>query len=161
MHELTMELMRIFVRDYIHDDMPLDILDVGSADVNGNYRGLFLGHRYVGLDIVEAPNVDIVTNDPYSYPIPDNTYDVVISGQVIEHVEDIHRWIKEVARVTKVGGLVCVTGPNTWGEHRHPVDCWRIFPDGLKWLMETIGGLTILSVAAVRTDTIGVGRKDG
>ena len=40
------------------------------------------------------------------FPAPSGAYDIVFSGQVIEHVRKIWLWIKELTRICKVGGLV-------------------------------------------------------
>ncbi|NOT37316.1 MAG: class I SAM-dependent methyltransferase [Saprospiraceae bacterium] len=44
--------------------------------------------------------------------IADNTYDFVISFQVIEHIEDDHSYCKEIHRVLKPGGKFIATTPN-------------------------------------------------
>ena len=36
------------------------VLDIGSLDINGNNRFLFENYEYIGLDIGEGNNVDIV-----------------------------------------------------------------------------------------------------
>jgi SAM-dependent methyltransferase len=81
------------------------VLDVGSYNVNGTYRPIFgSGYSYQGLDISPGPNVDIVANNLYRWPVEDNFYDLVISGQCLEHVEAPWLWIDEVYRVCKPGG---------------------------------------------------------
>jgi len=117
-------------------DKELKILDIGSMDLNGAYRYMFPNPKwkYVGLDMEPGKNVDVVTKDPYSYPFYDNCFDVVISGNCLEHVEDTHRWADEAIRVCKPGGYICIAVPSSWGEHKYPVDCWRVYPDGLNWL---------------------------
>jgi hypothetical protein len=39
-------------------------LDVGSYDINGSYRDIFIEkkYEYYGLDMIEGPNVDIILN---------------------------------------------------------------------------------------------------
>ena len=139
MDNQSIDMMRRFVSKITDGNvipMPLDVLDVGSMDVNGCYRDLFPEptFKYKGLDIVAGKNVDIVTTDPYHYPIEDNSYDIVVSGQCLEHVEDIYAVADEMIRVLKPNGLMGVIVPNTWEEHKFPIDCWRFFPDGLRWL---------------------------
>ena len=56
------------------------------------------------LDIYQDPRLTHVAMSEYSFPIADNSYDIVLSGQVIEHVRKIWVWMKEVARVCKIGG---------------------------------------------------------
>ena len=62
----------------------LKILDVGSYDVNGNYRAIFesMGSLYRPRH-GKWTNVDIVPKDAYIWDeIENDTYDVVISGQL-------------------------------------------------------------------------------
>lgn len=77
--------------------------------------------------------------DPYRFPVDDAAYDVVLSGQVIEHVPKIWRWMPEVARVTRPGGTIITVAPISWPYHEDPHDCWRIYPDGLRARYEDAG----------------------
>lgn len=120
-----------------------NVLDVGSQDVNGTFRSI-IEHRtwqYVGLDIAPGPNVDIVTDDPYRFPFGSDLFDIVISGYAMEHVEAIWLWIPELVRVLKPGGLLSIITHWQLMEHRYPVDCWRIMPDGMKYLFDATGQL--------------------
>ena len=134
-------LMSKFVYEYLPKEKHLDILDVGSYDVNGTHRGNFENPNwtYTGLDTEEGPNVDITALDEYNFGLPDESFDVVISGSTVEHVKNIFLWIKEIARVTKKGGLICIITPTYITEHRFPVDCWRIMPDGMNYMFEVAG----------------------
>ena len=135
MDRSSFELMQWFVKSYLKDEVTT-ILDVGSMDINGTYKPAFTNPKwkYFGLDIEDGKNVDLVALSPYEYPIDDDVYDVVISGQTGEHVEDIYAWADELIRVLKPGGLLYVAIPAAWNEHRYPVDCWRVLPDGMRWM---------------------------
>jgi SAM-dependent methyltransferase len=91
------------------------------------------------MDIYESPKLTYSKSSPYNFPIPDNTYDFVFAAQVLEHVEKIWKWMPEVARVAKPGGIVCLINPVSWPYHEAPVDCWRIYPTGMKALCEDSG----------------------
>jgi len=86
-------------------------------------------------------NKQIVSNFEYNYPVEDNTFDIVFSGQVMEHVKNIWKWMDELKRITKPGGLIITILPVSWPYHIAPevVDCWRIYPEGMKALMEDKG----------------------
>lgn len=131
--------MTQFMRKYLSDftNKEISILDIGSQDVNGNYKNLFKNPKwkYYGLDIVAGENVDIVVKDIYRWKeIKTRSFDVVISGQALEHVEFFWITILEIVRVLKNNGLLCLIVPSSGPEHRYPKDCWRFFPDGLKAL---------------------------
>lgn len=115
-----------------------DVLDVGSYNVNGTFRPLVEGRgwRYTGLDTVAGPNVDVVARDPFLFPFGDGAFDVVISGSTMEHVTAIWRWLPELVRVLRPGGFLAVHTHWKFPEHRYPVDCWRILPDGMRYLFD-------------------------
>jgi SAM-dependent methyltransferase len=157
-HQASIEIMRGFVDRYVSP--PCSVVDVGSCESVGRipckpttFRPLFDGCQYEGIDIEPGPNVDRVVL-PYDYGL--EVYDVVISGSTMEHVEDLHAWSKEVLRICKPGGLLCIIAPHTWDEHPHPVDCWRILPDGMRWLFRDAD---ILDCGKGDTDTYIIARK--
>ncbi len=51
-------------------------------------------------------------NIPPMKELPDNSFDRVISFQVIEHIKDDLTFLREIARVLKPGGLALITTPN-------------------------------------------------
>ncbi len=163
MHQSSLNEMKKFFEKYIYSNYKSTdtILDIGSVDINGSYRNLLPPDwSYKGLDLQTGKNVDIVATSLYEYPIEDNTYRIVISGQCIEHVQDLHKWIKEVTRVTQKAGILCLIAPTSWVEHRHPVDCWRILPDGIQFLFD-LAGIKPIEVYhnAPEHDCIGIGMK--
>jgi SAM-dependent methyltransferase len=172
MHGQSWDIMLRLVNIHLMGKENLKILDVGSYDVNGNYKHIFSnaypgrsGWAYEGMDIEAGPNVDIVTDDPYSWPIKDKTYDVVISGQCLEHTEAPWKWVQEINRVCKTGGIAIIIAPWGWEEHRYPQDCWRIFPDGMRYLLSEVAGFKVMECGktddnkANQGDTWGVGIK--
>jgi len=131
--------MSSFAKKYLTklENKNISVLEIGSADINGSYRQLFLNDnwKYSGADIEPGNNVDIVLRDHYDWKnIKSDSYDVVISGQAFEHIEFFWVTILEIARVLKSGGLCCIIAPSAGVEHRYPVDCWRFYPDGFKTL---------------------------
>jgi len=138
MHLESYKVMEYFVKNYMDTSGEYSILDIGSYDVSGSYKNLFNNSKwhYSGLDIVPGPNVDIVALGPYTFGI-EKKFDIVISGNCLEHVEAPWLWISEVERIIKPGGLLCIVMPFNIGEHRFPVDCYRILPDGFRYLLCT------------------------
>lgn len=168
MHESSYREMERF--SLTLDCKPLRIADVGSRDVTGgNYRGLFEhpGWTYVGLDVEGGVNVDtIVPLHGVWENVPAESFDVVISGQTLEHTTNPWALMREIARIAKPGARLCIIAPFGWEHHRYPVDCWRIFPDGMAVLFAD-AGLTLDRVYMVgnpplenlKGDTVGIGRK--
>jgi SAM-dependent methyltransferase len=117
------------------------VLDVGSYAGSGSYKPLVesLGWDYTGLDLIPGPGVDVVSMDPYRYPFDDETFDVIISGSTMEHVQAIWRWVPELYRLLKDGGYLAICTVTCWKLHQHPLDCWRIMPDGMTYLLHEAG----------------------
>jgi SAM-dependent methyltransferase len=135
MHQSSLDKMKWFKENYLkaYEGQQLQILDVGSYNVNGTYKEILAdpAWHYTGADVAAGPNVDIVLQDPYNWHnIPSNSYDVLVSGQVFEHVEWFWITILEMRRVLKPGGICCILAPAAGYEHKFPVDCWRFYPDG-------------------------------
>lgn len=152
MHQSSLENMRRFQSRYLNSRKgeSLDILDLGSMDINGSYRFLFENPnwRYQGMDMAPGPNVDIVLKTPYHWQeVPSESADVFISGQAFEHIEFFWITALEIARVLKPGGLCCLIAPSGGFEHRYPVDCWRFYPDGFRALAR----FARLDVLAIKT----------
>jgi SAM-dependent methyltransferase len=163
-YESYAEALRL-VATYLDPAVPLRVLDVGSYDVNGSYHALFEqpAWRYEGADMKAGPNVDHVLEDPYHWTLPDESYDVVVSGQAFEHIQFFWLTWREMVRVLKPGGLIFLLAPSKGVEHRHPVDCWRFYRDGFRALAE-LEHLTVLECETNWDwpwgDTVGVFRKD-
>lgn len=146
MHEASHRKMCEFVRTYLAcaSNSTLEIIDLGahSVDSSSTYRSLFdmPGWHYRGLDVVGGANVDIVVEDPYSWKeLADSSVDVLVSGQTLEHIEYPWLTLTEIARVLRPGGVACLIAPASGPEHRFPVDCWRIYPDGMNALARYAG----------------------
>ena len=136
MHESSIKRMEWFADKYLSkaETERIKVLDVGSYNVNGCYRNIFTdkGYEYKGLDMEDGPNVDVVPRNTYKWDeIETNSFDAVISGQALEHIEFFWLTVAEMVRVTKDGGLICIIAPKGFEEHRYPVDCWRFFTDGM------------------------------
>ena len=162
MHTGSYNRMRWFAEKYLSRNDSLKILDVGSMDINGTYKDIFDPWEYEGLDLRAGKNVDIVVVDEYCFGI-EKEYDVVISGNTMEHVKSFWNWIFAVTEACKSGGLVCIITPTRIGEHKHPLDCWRIYPDGMRFLIEDYVGMEILDIGmdkeSEHNDTYVVARK--
>ena len=144
MHLSSLQNMRNFRGKYLsgREGELLTIMDIGSQSYGESYRGIFtLGQwTYIGVDVVAGANVDVVLGDLYKWhELKTNSVDVVISGQVFEHIEFFWLTMEEIARILKPGGLCCIIAPSGGPEHKYPLDCWRFFPDGLKALARYAG----------------------
>ncbi len=83
-----------------------------------------LGHRHVGVDlspsavpVARGHGVEAVRGDAQSLPLASGCADVVVAGEVLEHVHDLAATVTEACRVLRPGGtLVLDTIADTaWG----------------------------------------------
>lgn len=146
MHDHSLRNMERFYDRFLAPHIPeihspVRVLDVGSMDINGSYRALYSdpAFDYVGLDLEAGPGVDIVTRSPYAYPLPDNSADIVLCGQMLEHCEFFWDAFKEMLRVAKPGAFIVLIVPSKGFVHRFPVDCYRFLPDALPALARYSG----------------------
>lgn len=138
MHKTTHDKMLWFKNIYLNSSKDLNILDIGSLDTTGknyNYRSIFdsSNWNYTGLDIIDGENVDILVEDIYNISeIEDNSYDVIISGQLFEQLGFFWITMSEIARILKPGGFCCIIAPS--GGPKHGAlghDCYRFYEDGM------------------------------
>lgn len=100
--------------------------------------------RILNLDLGRGALTDIVSAGS-ELPFRDETLDLVISQEVLEHVDDPVHWIGEIRRVLKPGGRFYCQLPFIIGYHPGPTDFWRfskeaypmLFPND-KWEIETL-----------------------
>ena len=163
MHIESYDLMKEFLGKF-NSGKELDILEVGSCRITGQaYRKIVekTNWNYTGIDLVPGDNVTLLIKDPYKYPLPDNYFDIVISGQTLEHVAYIWEWIKELYRITKPDGKVCIIAPSRGKRHHRP-DYWTIQPNGMRALLEYAGLRNIevdLHLESIWQDCVGTAIK--
>jgi ubiquinone/menaquinone biosynthesis C-methylase UbiE len=105
--------------------------------ITGNILGISGIHNFhflidetdAQLEEASYPEVDMQT-----MPYNDNTFDFVISDQVLEHLESPPIAINESYRVLKPDGIVIHTTCFLNYLHCSPQDLWRFSPDALRYL---------------------------
>ena len=88
------------------------VLDVGSGDINGNNKFLFENCEYNGNDVIQAPNVTIVSNTK-DLPFKDNTFDTIVSTECFEHDPEYKESIIKIYNMLKPNGLFCFSCAST------------------------------------------------
>jgi SAM-dependent methyltransferase len=124
------------------------VVDLGAGDAP--YRALFeaYGGRYVACDIEAGPAVEKIIDAAGRVDLPDESADVVVSFQVLEHVWDIDAYLAECRRLLRPGGRLLLSTHGTWPYHPHPTDFRRWTRDGL--VREIADrGFTVEGVASV------------
>jgi 2-polyprenyl-6-hydroxyphenyl methylase/3-demethylubiquinone-9 3-methyltransferase len=96
------------------------LLDIGCG--GGLLAPHLSGYRHVGVDLTASAlavaaehGVEPVHADAADLPFDDASFDVVVAGEVLEHVADLEGTVAEATRVLRPGGtLVCDTINRTW-----------------------------------------------
>lgn len=69
--------------------------------------------------------------------VEDNSFDVVVTQQVIEHIEDDHFFLREIYRVLKPGGYAIITTPNkNLSLSRNPWHVREYLPEEMREILE-------------------------
>ena len=101
------------------------MIDIGGK--KEGKRGLFDIDKYAKVTYVnidKSTNPDIVA-DATSIPIPDECYDVAVMGEILEHLPEPVKALKETRRLLRPGGIVLATVPFMVGIHGDPHDYGR------------------------------------
>ena len=103
------------------------LLDVGAGREQFALAFTAKGASYVAIDpdvsLLDGPDAQArrtVVGDGYALPFAAGVADIAFSSNVLEHVADPARFISEMVRVTRPGGLVVVSYTNwlgPWGGH--------------------------------------------
>jgi SAM-dependent methyltransferase len=84
------------------------ILDVGSRNRRYDY---LMKETPTAIDRVEDKERGVFYGDILNIPFPEESFDNVVSFEVLEYVNDPEKAVSELSRVTKVGGKVLVSVP--------------------------------------------------
>jgi hypothetical protein len=116
-------------RDYLlklADDNEMRVLEIGSRVVTrAKPFGKDLSRaEYVGFDLYEGPNVDVVGDAHKLSAYFDESFDLIFSSAVFEHLA--MPWIvaEEIAKLLNLGGYVFVETHYSYSSHERP---WHFF----------------------------------
>jgi ubiquinone/menaquinone biosynthesis C-methylase UbiE len=114
------------------------VLDVGSGQ--RPYAEFFA--EYTGLEIDRVRYAETpadVWGSALALPFGDQSFETILSSQVLEHVPEPWQMVEEMARVLKPGGHLILTAPHIWGLHEVPHDYFRFTCYGLEYLARRAG----------------------
>lgn len=141
------------------------VVDLGCADAP--YRDLFAPSvRHVGVDLPGNPVADVHLAADGTVPMADGCADLVLSTQVLEHVEDPAGYLAECRRLLRPGGTLVLSTHGLMYLHRDPTDFWRWTCDGLARTVAAAGfdvvevrGVLGLPAAALQLLQDGLGSR--
>ncbi|NMX21365.1 hypothetical protein C5S30_02785 [ANME-1 cluster archaeon GoMg4] len=121
------------------------LLDMGCG--NKPYESIFsdVADKEIGIDLPISKSANKLEKQADVYgsvlklPFKSHSFDTVLSTQVLEHVPEPKRMLKEAYRVLKKDGYLILTAPMTWGLHEIPDDYYRYTKYGLKYLAGSVG----------------------
>lgn len=131
-----------------HDDPALQVLDI-APQVHEGAKEFFKLSTIKTLDIATGADyqADICQNN--AALIPDNSFDLVICTEVLEHVANPFAAATEINRILKPGGKTYITTPFNFRIHGPLPDNWRFTIHGLGQLFSH---MDILSIEEVMTE---------
>lgn len=98
-----------------------DVLELGCGEGRGVELITPKAKSFLGLDKIEAVIDTLKAKYPHyqfessTFPpikLPDNSFDTIVSFQVIEHVKNDALYLQEIARILKPGGVALLSTPN-------------------------------------------------
>ena len=116
------------------------VLDVGGG--RHSYKDLFPGCAYSVADIEDGPGVTHVMSGPFELPFLNNLFDLVVSGQMLEHCANPFRSVAEMVRVLQPGGKIILIAPSA-GPRHDKQDGWRFMDDAFRFIAEDVGLITL------------------
>ena len=91
------------------------VLEIGSLNINGSVRQFFTNCDYLGVDIGEGKDVDLVCKG-HELPFLPMSFDVVISCECLEH--DKH-WFETFGKMCELSKDLVVMTCATTGRKEH------------------------------------------
>ena len=138
----VLELLREKLRRIVQSELlpkGQRIFDYGCR--SKPYQVLFSAKfaEYVGGDLAGDQDADVVLGPKGEVPVPDESFDCVLSSQVLEHVQDPPSYLREARRILKAGGHLILSTHGIWPYHPDPLDYWRWTSDGLEFELSRAG----------------------
>lgn len=143
------------------------VLDLGCGE-GRHAHGLHVlgGLDVVGVDLDEASlqkardglaslpprpegdpgRTEFLTGDATRLDFADGSFDAVICSEVLEHLPDYDAALREIRRVLRPHGRLCISVPHAWPERL----CWRLAPPPDGYPFQPGGHIRILDEVDLR-----------
>lgn len=134
----TRQIIKI-IELYFTNSKKSHLVDFGCGDMP--YKELFepVVDKYIGLDLAYNPLAELYISPNGQIQIDDNFTDVVLSTQVLEHVENPQEYLSESFRILKDNGILVLSTHGYWIYHPTPHDYWRWTSAGLQKIIKQAG----------------------
>lgn len=155
--EYLLYLRHVFVYEILSNKLKAtdSVLEIGFGEGYGTHLISGYVDSVIGLDVEKkaveyanekygSENCSFQSYDGLKIPFEENTFDSIVSYQVIEHVDKDEYFLKEIHRVLKEGGTLYLTTPNRLHRLDPGEEPWNPFhereysPEQLKGLLGNI-----------------------
>jgi hypothetical protein len=126
-------------------------LEIGSRARSGITRRALIpsGWEYVGFDIVQGENVDVVGDaHTMSRQLPNGHFNVTMSFSVFEHLAMPWKVVLEMNKVMAPNGVAFIQTHQSWPLHETPWDFWRFSDSTWAALFNPATGFRIIDAAS-------------
>lgn len=128
------------------------VLELGSRQVTKDSLVQILDfkegtYKYIGFDLLPGPNVDVVGDaHELSKYFPQDSFDLIISKSVFEHIAMPWKVVLEMNKVIKIGGIVFINTLFMFPMHELPWDFWRYTTESWKILFNSLTGFQVVRI---------------
>tara|TARA_Y100000996_G_C22452691_1_gene614526 strand:+ start:227 stop:931 length:705 start_codon:yes stop_codon:yes gene_type:complete len=121
-------------------------LDMDDASLLKAHKG------YEYFESISNAGAEFLKGSAYSLPFPDESIDLIVCSEVLEHLHEYNEAVYEIHRVLKPGGKFYASVPASWPEKV----CWALSKD---YQNQPGGHLRIFSQLGLVSEIKGVGFK--
>ncbi len=94
----------------------VQVLEMGSLNVNGSIRDLLVEPEYTGVDVIAGKDVDVIGTF-HKIDFEGKQFDVVCSVNSLEHDLHFDQTLPKMYELLKPGGLMFISAAYKWEEH--------------------------------------------
>lgn len=107
-HKEQIEFVELVKEEFKEHFTNCRVTEVGSLDINGSVRCLFVNCDYIGIDIAPGKGVDVVAKC-HEANFLDESFDTIITCEALEHDMYFEETVKNIVRMLKKNGLFVMT----------------------------------------------------
>ena len=119
-------------------------LEIGTRySLTWEIRKLFSNSEYIGVDMEDGPEVDVVLDLTEDFSIVDKIlsqkrFNTIFCLSVLEHCSNPFMMAENITKLLNRNGVLYVSAPFSWEFHGYPSDYWRFTPEGIRILFPKI-----------------------